>query len=86
MAAKPNEMPKAVEDCHALLAWMIPHLDKFPRARRFTLGERIETGVLRVLEKLIEAAYRRDREEILVAANLQLDVARHAIPDQCYGQ
>jgi len=31
-----NAMPKAVEDCHALLAWIIPKLDDFPRNRRFT--------------------------------------------------
>ena len=33
--------PQAVQACHELLLWMIPHLDKFPRVRRFTLGERI---------------------------------------------
>lgn len=34
--------PKAIEDCHALLAWMLPQIDKFPRPRRFTLGGPIE--------------------------------------------
>ncbi|WP_376689837.1 hypothetical protein [Wenzhouxiangella sp. EGI_FJ10409] len=48
--------PKAIEDCHGLLAWMLPHLDRFPRARRFTLGSRIEDGLLFVLEKRVEAA------------------------------
>ena len=46
MAEKQNEMPKAVEDCHTPLAWIIPHLDGFSRGRRFTLGERIETRLL----------------------------------------
>ena len=73
---KPNT-PKVVQDCHELLAWLIPHLDKFPRARRFTLGERIETGLLLVLEKLVEAAYTRDKRGILKRANLQLDGLRH---------
>ncbi len=44
--------PKAIDDCHELLLWIIPQLDKFPRDRRFTLGERIETGVLDVLARL----------------------------------
>jgi len=93
---KPNNtMPKAVEDCHALLAWIIPKLDAFPRARRFTLGERIESGLLFVLEKLIEAAYQKQRDEVLRTANLRLDVVRHlwrlshglkAISSQAYGQ
>lgn len=49
--------PKAIEDCYTLQAWMLPQLDKFPRARRFTLGSRIKDGLLFVLEKLVEAAY-----------------------------
>ena len=54
-----NEVvPRAVQDCHDLLRWLIPHLDKFPRARRFTLGERLETALLDVLAELTDAAYR----------------------------
>ena len=54
-----NEVvPRAVQDCRDLLRWLIPHLDKFPRARRFTLGERLETALLDVLAELTDAAYR----------------------------
>ena len=56
-----DRTPQAVQDCHALLLWLIPHLDKFPRLRRFTLGERLEGGLLVVLEHLVEAAYSRDK-------------------------
>ena len=35
-------IPQAVQSCHELLLWLIPQLDKYPRARRFTLCERIE--------------------------------------------
>jgi hypothetical protein len=77
MNPETSNLPKAVEDCHALLSWIIPHLDGFPRARRFTLGERIESGLLFVLERLVEAAYARQKAEILQAANLRLDVIRH---------
>ncbi len=38
-------VPQAVQSCHDVLLWLIPQLDKFPRARRFTLGERLETGL-----------------------------------------
>ncbi len=41
----PATVPQAVQSCHDLLLWIIPQLDKFPRSRRFTLGERIETGL-----------------------------------------
>ncbi|MGR9106843.1 MAG: diversity-generating retroelement protein Avd [Gammaproteobacteria bacterium] len=72
-----KNVPKAVQDCHLLLEWLIPHLDKFPRLRRFTLGERIESGLLEILERLIEAAYSREKLEALRCANLRLDVVRH---------
>ena len=53
----PNStVPRAVQSCHDLLAWLIPCLDDFPRVRRFTLGERLETTLLQVLEGLVKAA------------------------------
>ena len=70
-------VPQAVQSCHELLLWLIPQLDKFPRVRRFTLGGRIEGGLLEVLELLVEAAYTRNKEAVLHRANLRLDVMRH---------
>lgn len=35
-----DNVPRAVQLCHELLAWLIPLLDQFPRQRRFTLYER----------------------------------------------
>lgn len=70
-------VPPAIQDCHTLLEWLIPQLDQFPRRRRFTLGERIESLLLEVLQALIEAAYQRDDAEGLRRANLKLDVVRH---------
>jgi hypothetical protein len=72
-----NSTPKAIEDCHELLLWMIPQLDKFPRNHRFTLGDRIETGLLDVLEALVSAAYRRDKSQDLDLANRRINVVRH---------
>lgn len=73
----PPSVPQAVQSCHELLLWLIPQLDKFPRIRRFTLGERIESGVLEVLESLVEAAYTRNKDTSLRRANLKLEVVRH---------
>jgi hypothetical protein len=69
-------VPQAVQSCHELLQWLIPQLDKFPRSRRFTLGERIEAGLLEVLELLVEAAYTRNKDTSLRRANLKLEVVR----------
>ena len=72
-----NKTPQAVQHCHELLLWMIPQLDKFPRQRRFTLGARLEVGVIEVMELLIEASYTRQRQALLYKANHKLEIMRH---------
>ena len=59
------------------MLWLIPHLDNFPRSRRFSLGARLESGLLDILELLVEAAYSRSKGEVLKRANLKLAVVRH---------
>ena len=46
----PLNVSQAVQSCYELLLWLIPQLDKFPRVRRYTLGERIEVRSSRPLE------------------------------------
>ena len=72
-----DRTPQAVDACHELIRWLIPQLDKFPRQRRFTLGERLEQALLDVLELLLEAAYTRTKQPALQRANLRLELARH---------
>ncbi len=67
----------ALEAHRKFLLWLIPTLDKFPRAQRFLLGDRIEGAALDVLERLIEATYTRDRKGLLRQANLGLEKLRH---------
>jgi len=69
--------PEAVEACHELIVWLVPLLDHFPRSRRFTLGQRLEGGLLEVLEGLVEAAYSRRPGDPLRVANRKLQVVRH---------
>ncbi len=70
-------LPKAVQDCHNLIIWLVPLLDQFPRNRRFTLGERLESGLLEILECLVEAAYARKKDQILSRANLRIAIVLH---------
>lgn len=69
--------PRAVQLCHELLVWTIPLLKKIPRNRWFTLGERIESGLLSVLSELVEASDNRNNKNRLQQANRQLAVVRH---------
>ena len=75
----PKQLPVAINDCHQLLAWIVPQLDHFPRARRFTLGEKLEMLLLEVLEYLLEAVYQKGdyKLQLLSRANRKLAVARH---------
>ena len=72
-----DSLPKAVQDCHSLITWLIPLLDNFPRNRRFTLGERLESGLLDILELLVEAAYSKNKADTLKRANLRIAVVLH---------
>ena len=69
--------PQAVQAAHELILWMIPQIDKFPRVRRFTLGERLESILLEVMELSVEAAFTHNKREALQKANMRLEVAKH---------
>jgi hypothetical protein len=74
----PNEI-SAVTKTYDLTLWLLPHIAKFPREHRFTLGDRMEEGVLEILELLIEAGYSRDKRDLLRRANLRLERLRYLI-------
>jgi hypothetical protein len=74
---KQPQTPQAVEACHEMIVWMMPKLDRFPRNRRFTLGQQLETTLLTALESLVEAAYSKKPEAALSLANRKISVARH---------
>lgn len=76
-SGSPRELPQVIEQCHRTLLWMIPVIERMPRQRRFTMGERLETGLLDVLSLLVDAAYRSDKQASLQAANRKLAVLRH---------
>lgn len=69
--------PQAVEACHQLLLWLIPILDQFPRQRRYSLGERLESHLLDVLEALLQATWQSNKKAALAQANLSLEMTRH---------
>jgi hypothetical protein len=66
----------AVESHYQFLMWLAPAIDRFPRSKKFTLGDRIEMTALDVLEELIEATYTKDRSACLRRANLGIEKLR----------
>ena len=53
--------------CRFIL-WLVPTVERFPRDRKFLLGDLIQTTALDVLERLIEATYTRRRSGHLAGA------------------
>jgi hypothetical protein len=69
----------AVTRTYDFVLWLLPHIAGFARRHRFTLGDRLEGGVLEVLELLVEASYTRDKRALLQRANLRLERVRYLI-------
>lgn len=75
-------MPKASPELEAitktydLVVWSANHVAKFPRAHKFTLGDRLQMRQNELIELLIRAKYTRERESMLRDANLSVELLR----------
>jgi hypothetical protein len=76
MQSNARKTGPAVEAHFQFLLWIIPAVEKFPRDRKFLLGDRIQNAGADVLEALIEATYKRERRAHLNRANLGLHKLR----------
>ena len=70
---------KAVPKLYDVIVWLLSRVEKFPRAQKFTLGDRIVNLALDTLELLIESTYTRQRLELLRCANIELEKLRFLI-------
>jgi 23S rRNA-intervening sequence protein len=66
----------AIEAHYRFVVWLAPVVAKFPKSHKFTIGDRIETIALDVLEALIEGTYTRERSQHLRRANLGIEKLR----------
>ncbi len=66
---------------HDFLLWLLPQVNQFPRAYRFTLAERVQHRALDLQETLIAAGLRRGPERAvhLREADTQLAQLRQLI-------
>ena len=71
-----RETGPALDLHYRFILWLVPTLNRFPRAQRFLLGDRIQRTALDVLESLIEATYQRRRQPHLARANLGIEKLR----------
>ena len=66
----------ALEAHYRFILWLVPTVERFPRNRKFLLGDRIQSTAMDVLERLIEATYTRRRSGHLAGANLGTEKLR----------
>ncbi|MCX5750006.1 MAG: diversity-generating retroelement protein Avd [Candidatus Saganbacteria bacterium] len=71
------EGPKVITLAYDFIKWAIPHIVKFPRNQRYTLGERVENKLFFLLELLIEAQYSKDKANVLKKANMEIEQTRY---------
>lgn len=68
--------PKIFLHWSAFLGWLLPRTEKFPKRVAMTFRTRIDNLGLDMVELLVEARYCKDREPLLVRANLLLEKLR----------
>lgn len=77
MATRPEL--SVITKAYDFALWLIQRLDKFPRNRKFTLGDHLERGALDLLRLLIKAKYSRAPRAELGEANLLLQQMRFLV-------
>jgi hypothetical protein len=56
-------LPSAVLKSYDLALWILPKVETFNRAYRFTVGERLTNQTLDLLNTLVEAAYSKHKPD-----------------------
>ena len=81
MPEPPNQGdPVAVTRAYDFVLWVLPKVEKFNRAYRFTVGERLAAGSLDILTLLVEAAYAARKDELLHDAIRKINSTRYHQP------
>jgi hypothetical protein len=71
--------PVAVGKAYDFVLWLLPKVENFPRTHRFTVGERLTTHGLDLLTALVEAAYARQKGELLEQASRKVNSTRYLL-------
>jgi hypothetical protein len=69
----------SIAKTYDLLKWLLPIVSRFPKDKRYTLGQRLENKLLDILELLLSANYSKDKLGLLRKANIELECFRYLI-------
>jgi hypothetical protein len=56
--------------------WILGGVENFPKNQRFIFGQRLASHTLDIMELLVEAAYSREKAELLTTANRKVEMLR----------
>lgn len=71
--------PVVVGKAYDFVLWLLPKVENFPRTYRFTVGERLTTHGLDLLAALVEAAYARQKSDLLDQASRKVNSTRYLL-------
>jgi len=74
-----KQYPAMVGRTYEFALWLLPKVDNFPKAHRFTVGERLTANGPDLLTTLVEAAYSRDKAELHKLANRKINSTRYLL-------
>ncbi|NJM47320.1 MAG: diversity-generating retroelement protein Avd [Alkalinema sp. RU_4_3] len=66
-----------IQKTYDLIKWYAPILSRLPKSYKFSLGDRVFSGLQDVLEELIRARFAKDKITHLNAVNTKLEVLRY---------
>lgn len=69
----------AVTKMYDFMLWLLPHVSRFPREHRFTLGAKMENQALEILNLLIQASFTKEKTQLLQEANVLITSHRYLI-------
>lgn len=73
---KPSAGKAIAEELFQFVVWVSEKIEKFPRSHKFTIGDRIQSGCLDLMELVVEAIYTKDRAHLLRRAQLRVKQLR----------
>jgi len=74
-----TEPAVVVQKAYDWTLWIIPKVQKFPKAYRFSIGQRLETASLELLMNLVDATYQARNAGSLGAAVREVNRVRYLV-------
>lgn len=66
-----------IQKTYDCIKWYVPVIENLPKIHRFTLGDRIISGLYDLLDGLIHAKYAKNKLAQLEPLNTRLDILRY---------